>query len=52
MTPGKDPVYLRAIYFIQDVATRKHALSKLIPPLLLLLDAALCMVVIAKVACK
>lgn len=50
MAPNQDPVYLQAFRFVQDVATRRHGLSKLIPPLLLLLDAALCMVVIKKVA--
>lgn len=52
MAPNKDPVYLQALRFAQDVATGRHWLSKLIPPLLLLLDAALCMVVISKVACE
>lgn len=52
MATDNDPLYLQAFRLVQDVATRRHALSKLIPPLLLLLDAALCMVVISKVACK
>ncbi|KUI68692.1 Dol-P-Man:Man(5)GlcNAc(2)-PP-Dol alpha-1,3-mannosyltransferase [Cytospora mali] len=50
MAPKQDPVYLQALRFVQDVAMNRHGLSKLIPPLLLLLDAALCLVVIKKVA--
>lgn len=52
MATKQDPLYLQLLRFAQDVATGRHWLSKLIPPVLILLDAALCMLVIAKVACK
>lgn len=52
MATKQDPLYLQAFRFAQDVATGRHWLSRLIPPVLILLDAALCVLVIAKVACK
>ncbi|KAK2614202.1 hypothetical protein N8I77_001049 [Diaporthe amygdali] len=50
MATNQDPLYLQVLRFAQDVATGRHWLSRLIPPTLLLLDAALCVLVIAKVA--
>ncbi|KAK7721243.1 dolichyl-P-Man:Man(5)GlcNAc(2)-PP-dolichol alpha-1,3-mannosyltransferase [Diaporthe eres] len=50
MATKQDPLYLQAFRFAQDVATGRHWLSRLIPPVLILLDAALCVLVIAKVA--
>ncbi|KAI7773777.1 hypothetical protein LA080_009896 [Diaporthe eres] len=50
MATKQDPLYLQAFRFAQDVATGGHWLSRLIPPVLILLDAALCVLVIAKVA--
>ncbi|KAL1859469.1 dolichyl-P-Man:Man(5)GlcNAc(2)-PP-dolichol alpha-1,3-mannosyltransferase [Diaporthe australafricana] len=50
MATNRDPPYVQVLRFAQDVATGRHWLSRLIPPALLLLDAALCVLVIAKVA--
>lgn len=50
MATNRDPLYLQVLRFTQDVATGRHWLSRLIPPVLILLDAALCVLVIAKVA--
>jgi hypothetical protein len=51
-TTNGGPLYLQLFRFAQDVATARHWLSRLVPPVLILLDAALCVIVIAKVACK
>ncbi|KKY38257.1 putative dolichyl-p-man:man cpp-dolichyl mannosyltransferase [Diaporthe ampelina] len=50
MATNRDPAYLQLLRFAQDVSTGRHWLSRLIPPVLVLLDAALCVLVIAKVA--
>lgn len=42
----------QAIRLAHNIATGQHVLSRLIPPTLLLLDAALCVVIIKKVPCK
>jgi alpha-1,3-mannosyltransferase len=46
------PIHQKAIRLVLDVANGRHALSKLIPPALLLADALLCALVIWKVPCK
>ena len=49
---GKDPpVHLRALGLLLDIANGRHALSRLIPPALLVLDTFLCAVIIWKVPC-
>lgn len=52
MADGQESLLVQLFKFAQDVATGRHFLSRLIPPLLLLVDAALCIVVIKKVPCK
>lgn len=42
----------KAIRLAQNVATGRHMLSRLIPPVLLALDAALCLIIIKKVPCR
>lgn len=43
---------MQAIRLAQNVATGRHVLSRLVPPLLLVLDAVLCLVIIKKVPCR
>ncbi len=43
---------MRAFSFAADVANGRHALSKLVAPTLLALDAVLCALIIWKVPCK
>lgn len=47
-----DSLPKQAIRLAYNIASGHHVLSRLIPPILLLLDAALCMVIIKKVPCK
>lgn len=52
MSQPSAPAHTRALRFVSDVATGHHALSKLIPPALWLVDAVLCGLIIWKVPCK
>ncbi|KAF7559652.1 hypothetical protein G7046_g4508 [Stylonectria norvegica] len=49
MSQSQPALPARAIGFVSDVANGRHALSKLIPPLLWLADAVLCGLIIWKV---
>ena len=49
---NNQPLHVQATRFALDVAKGRHALSKLIPPLLFLADALLCALIIWKVPCK
>ena len=51
MAQRSQSVYMNAIKFAQDLATGRHALSKLIPPILWLCDAVLCGLIIWKIPC-
>jgi alpha-1,3-mannosyltransferase len=52
MANNDPPLPLRAMRFALDIANGRHALSKLIPPLLFLADALLCALIIWKIPCK
>lgn len=52
MADSRPPMHVQAIRFALDVANGRHALSRLIPPLLFLADALLCGLIIWKVPCK
>ena len=45
-------IFGQAVRFVLDIANGRHVLSKAIPPLLLVLDAILCCLVIWKIPCK
>ncbi|KAI5463485.1 glycosyltransferase [Mariannaea sp. PMI_226] len=49
MSQSTMPIHTRAINFVSDVATGRHALSKLIPPALWLADAVLCGLIIWRI---
>lgn len=51
MADKEPPLYLRAVNLSIDIASGRHALSKLVPPALLVLDALLCALIIWKVPC-
>lgn len=42
----------QAVTLVHDIATGRHFLSRLVPGLLWLFDAALCWVIIKKIPCK
>lgn len=48
----RESLPVQAIKLAQNVATGRHFLSRLVPPALLVLDAALCLVIIKKVPCE
>lgn len=52
MAKPDEPLYKQAVRFAVDVASGRHALSKLIPVALWLADAVFCGLIIWKVACK
>jgi hypothetical protein len=52
MADKEPPLLTKAVSLVIEVANGRHTLSKAIPPLLLLLDAALCGLIIWKVPCK
>ncbi|KAL2258234.1 hypothetical protein VTK26DRAFT_8538 [Humicola hyalothermophila] len=49
MANNSPPLHMQIIQFALDVANGRHALSKLIPPALFLVDALLCALIIWKV---
>lgn len=52
MTDKQSGIVARAVTFVADVANRRHALSKLVPFGLWVVDAILCALIIWKVPCK
>lgn len=49
--PHQPGLASQAVRFVLDVANRRHALSRLVPVVLFLADAALCALVIWKIPC-
>ncbi|KPM45418.1 Dol-P-Man:Man(5)GlcNAc(2)-PP-Dol alpha-1,3-mannosyltransferase [Neonectria ditissima] len=49
MSQPAPPIHTQAIRFVSDMANGRHALSKLIPPALWLMDAVLCGLIIWKI---
>lgn len=52
MAQTEAPAYARVLDLVSDIATGRHALSKFIPPLLWLVDAVLCGLIVWKVPCE
>lgn len=52
MAGHEDSLPVQAIKLAQKIATGQHVLSRVVPLALLVLDAALCVVIIKKVPCK
>lgn len=52
MAQPEPPIHQKAIRFVTDVATGRHALSVLVPVALWFADAVLCGLVIWKVPCE
>lgn len=51
MAPKPAPLHVQAANFVLDVANGRHALSKLIPIVLWLMDGGLTSIIIWKVPC-
>lgn len=52
MADNNQSLPMRGYRLALDIATGRHFLSRLIPPLLLALDAMICVVIIQRVACE